>query len=343
MNTTIVHITGRSEPRWNWYVDSICRQATPEELATIQFVFVDAKLWLDGVKRWASGCELMAGDMTRLAHPLNHDPARRQKLADIVRGRFDYLHVPPLPNVFQGPFRLTSKDWFFAGINRNTGIVVARHPYVMFCDDLAWPAPTWLAQVRHAAEHRYLLAGQYKKVKKMVVEDGQLISHEEFPPGVDSRWNHGSDTGIVPWHGSGVFGCSFGAPLENLLQVDGNGIETAMQGAEDYCLGIRLERTGLPVKLNRNCLTLESEEDHHTEPSLPRESKLVVNLPPGYSGNPMSDHVHLNRLWSERERVLPLIPMGLRAIRDLYLADGLVLIPAGPTTDWRDGQPLSEL
>lgn len=336
MNTTLVHITGRSEPRWNWYVDSICRQATPEELATIQFVFVDAKLWLPSLPRRA---EIAFADSPY------HDQDRRQKLADIVRGRFEYLHIPPLPNVFQGPFRLTSKDWFFAGINRNTGIVVARHPYVMFCDDLAWPAPTWLAQVRHAAEHRYLLAGQYKKVKKMVVEDGQLVSHEEFPPGVDSRWNRGSDTGIVPWHGSGVFGCSFGAPLENLLQVDGNGIETAMQGAEDYCLGIRLERTGLPVKLNRNCLTLESEEDHHTEPSLPRESKMVKqeNLPPSYSGNPMSDHVHLNRLWSERDRVLPLIPMGLRAIRDRYLASGLVPVPNGPETDWRDNQPLSEL
>lgn len=339
MSLTIVHISGRRDPKWSWFVDSVCRQASPEELAKIQFVFIDAKLWGTGAFEVREHSEI------KLADSRFHDADRALELRKIVRGRFDYQHLPPLPNVYQGPFRLTTKDWFYAGLNRNTGIVAARNDYVMFCDDLAWPSMQWLAQVRHAVEHKYLLAGQYKKCKKMVIEDGQLVSHEEFPPGVDSRWNQGSPTGIVPWHGSGVFGCSFGAPLENLLQVDGNGRETAMQGAEDYCLGIRLERTGLKVMLNQNCFTMESEEDHHTEPSLPRESKLIQpdRLPRGYSGNPMSDHVHLNRLWSERDRVLPTIPNGLRAIRERFLATGIVPIPHEPTEDYRDGQPLREL
>ncbi len=344
MSITICHITGRREPRWEYFVDSICRQATPEELSEIQFIFVDAKLWGDNVRTGTFVDVSLVGRMT-LGREIYHDPERIAKLSKIVRSRFEYSHIPPLPNVFQGPFRLTGKDWFYAGLNRNTGIIAAKNDYVMFCDDLAWPAPTWLAQVRHAADHKYLLAGQYKKVKKLVVEDGVMVSHEEFPPGVDSRWPHGSPVGIVPWHGSGVYGCSFGAPLESLLEVDGNGRETAMQGAEDYCLGIRLERTGLKVMLNQNCLTLESEEDHHTEPSLPRESKIVWpnRLPRGYVGNPMSDHVHLNRLRSELGRVTPLFPNGLRGIRDRYLTTGMVPVPTEPSEDWRDGQPLSEL
>lgn len=340
---TFVHLTARNEPRWNWYVDSLCLQLTDEERANCQFVFVDAKLW-----DWGATADAKDFGLTEISleSPVFHDAARRKKLSDIVAGRLKYQHIPPLPNVYQGPFRVTSRDWFYAGINRNTGIVSAKHPYVMFCDDLAWPAPTWMAQVRHAAQHKYLLAGQYKKVKALHVESGRLISYAEFPPGVDSRWDRGSDGGIVSWHGSGVFGCSFGAPLENLLQVDGNGHETAMQGAEDYCLGIRLERTGLQVKLNRNCLTLESEEDHHTEPSLPRESKLVTTALPAWYNDTMSrmsDHVHLNRLWNEKDRVLPLIGNGLRAIRNRYFEIGAVPIPSGPTHDWRDDKPLSEL
>ena len=341
---TFVHVTGRADPKWEWYVDAVCNQSTPEERAGWQFVFVDRLLWHYDVAAAISRPGYISREAS-LADPSLHDHDRRHKLADIVAGRFNYLHVPPMPNVYQGPFRLTTKDWFFAGAARNTGIITAQHPYVMFCDDLALPGPIWLAQVKHAAEHKYLLAGMYKKMKNVVVENGNLVSVEEFPPGVDSRWPHGSDGGIVSWHGGGVFGCSFGVPLENLLLADGCGLEGAAQGAEDYCLGIRLERTGLPVFLNKNCFTIESEEAHHTEPSLPRESRRVPadRLPAGYTGSDMSDHVHLNRLWRETSRAIPLYPLGLRAIRDQYLRTGQVPIPAEPTTDWRDGADLSTL
>lgn len=279
------------------------------------------------------------------ASPFYHDPERRLHLEEIVAGRFNYLHIPPLPNVYQGPFRLTARDWFFAGISRDTGIIATRHPYVMFCDDLALPMPSWLAQVRHALEHRYLLAGMYAKKKNVVVEKGVLVSAEEFPPGVDSRMASGSDGGIVPWTGAGVYGCSFGVPLENLLAVDGCGLEVAAQGADDTCIGIRLERTGLKVFLNKNCFTIESEEAHHGEPSLPRESKNVPaeRLPPGYEGSTMSDHVHINRLRREEDRTLPLFPLGLRAVRDQFLSTGMVPIPKEPVFDWRDGSPLAAL
>lgn len=338
MSISFVHVTGRADPKWEWYVDAVCNQAAPEELHQWQFVFVDRLLW--GPRK-----PLKVSGSIPFADPFYHDRARRAQLEEIVAGRLRYLHVPMMPNAYQGPFRLTSKDWFFAGAARNTGVITAKHPYIMFCDDLALPCPQWLPQVRHAAEHGYLLAGMYSKKKAVVVENGLLVRAEEFPPGVDSRMSHGSDTGIAPWSGSGVFGCSFGVPLENALQTDGCGYETACQGADDYCWGIRLERTGLKVFLNKNCFTIESEEAHHLEPSLPRQSKEVPadRLPLGYEGSHMSDHVHLNRLWRELDRVLPLFPMGLRAIREQFMASGMVPIPSGPDSDWRDGLPLSQL
>lgn len=336
---SFVHVTGRADPKWEWYCDALVNQATSQELKDWQFTFIDRSLWAP----WSPRAK--EGDQIAFADPFYHNGERRLQLERIVNGRFRYSHVPTMPNIYQGPFRLTSKDWFFAGVARNSGIITARHPYIMFCDDLALPCPQWLSQVRHAADHKYLCAGMYRKSLKVVVENGRLISHEDHPGGVDSRMPHGSDTGIVPWSGAGVFGCSFGVPLENALQTDGCGLETAAQGADDYDWGWRLERTGLKVFLNKNCFTTESEEAHHTEPSLPRESKNVPadRLPVGYQGSTMSDHVHLNRLRREEDRILPLYPLGLRAIRDEFLATGMVPIPTGPTVDWRDGAELSTL
>lgn len=337
---SFVHSTGRRDPKWGWYIDAICNQASPEELREWQFIFVDRLLW-----DYPQSMVEQGRSLHHLGDVFFHDTARRRELEDIVNKRFRFVHIPPLPNVYQGPFRKTAKEWFFAGISRDTGLVASKHPYVMFCDDLAVPSPSWLSQVRHAAEHKYLLAGMYSKRKSVVVSHGILASSEDFPPGVDSRWAHGNDGGIVPWHGSGVFGCSFGVPLESALLTDGCGLEVAAQGADDYCWGIRLERTGLKVFLNKNCYTVEDEDAHHIEPSLPRESKPVSpdRLPPGYEGSNMSDHVHLNRLWREKDRILPLFPLGLRAIRDRYMETGMVPIPSEPTTDWRDGTPLKDL
>lgn len=335
---TLVHITGRRDPKWEWYVNSLMRQIPVADLKTLQFVFIDGQ-------RWGNVADDMSLNDMVWDSASSKNMTRGQALREIVADRFEYDHLPPLPNVFQGPFRKTSRDLFFAGNNRNSGAVAARGDYIMFCDDLAWCGPQWYAQVKHAAHHKYLLAGMYQKRKNMIVEDGVLVSSEEFPPGIDSRWSSGSDLGIVPWHGSGVFGCSFGMPLETYLTVDGCGIETAGMGAEDYCLAMRAERTGLPVMLNRNCLTYESEEDHHVEPSLPRMSKPVSpdRLPPGYTGSTSNDWVHVNRLKNEPNRILPLFPNNLREIRRRYMETGLVPIPQEPTTDWRDGTPLSEL
>ncbi len=134
-------------------------------------------------------------------------------------------------------------------------------------------------------------------------------------------------------------------PLEYALKVDGFEPAANGMGAEDYDYGIRLERAGCKIFYNRNMLTLESEEAHFEEKPMRRESRMVTKdrLPDGYDGNRMSDHVLLNRVRNETQRTIPLLPENIRAARDRFLSTGMVEIPDGPKTDWKDGAELSTL
>jgi hypothetical protein len=138
-----------------------------------------------------------------------------------------------------------------------------------------------------------------------------------------------------------------------MLEVDGNDRATDGAGAEDYDLGMRLDRAGWAFFYNRNMLTLESEEHHHDGSKLPQARKLVTadHLPRNYDSyqhvNPaekyMSDHVMLNRLCNETDRILPILGDDLRVLREHFLRTGLVPIPSAQQLDWRDGVPLSEI
>lgn len=336
---SICYMTSRRQPLWQWFADSLCRQVPADDLTRLQVVFVDSHVWMEP-ERYDVCAEEIA-----LADPVNLRDERVDELRAVVAGRFKFLHVPPKPCVWHGPFRLTSKDWFCAGNQRNTAIVVARHPYLVFVDDLSCLAPTWWSQVRIAAEAGWTICGSYKKLKQMVVVNGELTSFEEYPAGVDSRWGHGSDRGPVGWRGEGMYGCSFGVPLDLALETDGNDFATFGCGAEDYDWGARLERAGGQFMYSRAMLTFESEEHHHIEPSLPRESRVVSKdrLPKNYEGRRDSDWVMLNRVRHEAHRIIPTIPEGLRAMRERFIETGRVPIPKQPSTDWRDGTPLNAL
>lgn len=347
MKITIAYVTNRIDCRWQWFADSLCEQTTPEQRAQLQVVFIDGQLWAESVKR-SVFTEVL------LAHPDRHDSERLQALRNAVSGRFSFLHIPPKPCAYQGPFRQMTRDLFCAGNSRNTAFLVAEGDYVLFVDDLSVLMPGWFSNALHAATDGYIVCGAYKKVLDLKVSaDPFNVTWTDYPAGVDSRWNHGSDGGVVPWHGSGMFGCSFGLPLEAALEVDGNDAAHNGQGAEDTDFGIRLERAGWPVFFNRNLLTLESEELHHGGSKLPMERKLVRYelLPKAYDSYVIaredekyySDHVVLNRLNNESDRILPLIGEGLREQREYYQRTGLVRLPLPGQVDWRDGTPLKDL
>lgn len=337
---SIGYFTNRSEPHFDWFCDSLHNQITEEMRGKIEVIFVDHKLWQSD---WVA----KEGFFFTIPAAFNnfiHDRDRFEKLKAIVAGRFDFVHLAPMPCRWNGPFRATHEEYFAAGNARNTFLAAAKHPYLAHVDDLSVLMPGWFNQVLHAVQGGYCVAGAYKKMRDMVVEKGNLVSFTDFPAGCDSRWDRGSSDGVVPWTGAGLFGCSFGAPLELLLDVNGNDEYCESQGAEDYDLGMRLERAGGRFFYNRNMLTYESEEDHFKDTPLKRLRKMVTadRLPSGYQGDPMSDHVMLNRVRKEN-RFTTLSTHDMRKIRSIYQDRKVFAVPQGEAIDWRDGEPLSNL
>ncbi len=229
---SVVYVTRRAEPRFDWFADSLASQLGGEE--SLEVVFVDGF----------------------------HSAGRSAALAGIVRGRFPYRHVPPKPSPLSGPYRLTAREYFAAASARNTGIVYARHPYVVFVDDVSVLLPGWWKEVRRAARLRYVVAGAYQKHFEMTVEDGLLVASRSEPAGIDSRWALGDSGGLVPIPGGQLYGSSVGVPRDALLAVNGFDELCDSAGGEDYQLGVRLEWAGEAIYYSRAMLTVESEELH---------------------------------------------------------------------------------
>ena len=227
---SVVYATCRPEPRFEWFVDSLAMQLGGRE--SLEVIFVDK----------------------------HHSAERSAGLARIVRGRFDFRHVPPKPSPYSGPHRLTTREYFSAASARNTGIVYARHPYVAFVDDLSVLIPGWWKEVRRAARLRYVVAGAYQKHHEMSVEGGVLVRSRSEPADVDSRWEIGEAGPLVAIPGGQLFGSSLGVPRDVLLAVNGFDELCDTARGEDYQLGLRLDWAGNAIYYSRAMLTVESAD-----------------------------------------------------------------------------------
>lgn len=300
MHLTIAYMTNRRDCRAEWFYDSLQREiADFSEQLQIRTVMVD--FYAD--ERWGSF-------------------------------GFQY-HVTPKPTVWQGKHRLTGRDYFAPSNARNTALCLAPDGWLLVVDDLSVLMPGYLKAVRQAMKEGYGVCGAYKKVNNLKVEKGQVVSRDESPSGVDSRWPHGRDDTAVAIGGGQVFGCSLCLPVESLLAINGWDEDCDSMGSEDYITGLFLERSGLPLRYDRRMLTLESEELHHVEKPFLR----IIKMKPSDASWAI-----LNQTRSgERTKSACYYHEGLREVRRRVLAGEPFPIVTQPSHDWRDGQPLSEM
>lgn len=324
---SVVMCTARADPRWELIVPSLlenverARAIVPE----VELVAVDEGLWRD-------------------------ERACRDRLADLVRGRMPVQHVAPKPTVWRGPHRLTSQDHWDKPSALNTAVCHARHPRLAFFDDQSVLDPHWLASHVAPAASEALgpvsIAGTYRVWHPGARAEGCQVTGEPMTPG-DHRLTESPGGG--PCHPGWLYGGNVSFPLEALLMV--NGWDEKLSGArglEDCELSIRVSR------VTKTFFRPDSVVNYLTFPDAgPIEPAARCK------GFDFRDHQgqhhwmswnHLPVWWltdpgrTDQTRILPLgNSFDLRELRARVQAGGALPAAAGPTHDWRDGQPLSEM
>lgn len=304
---TIAYMTNRRDCKWQWFADSL-RNECNGNFAGIKLVV----------------CDFHADK-----------PQRISEIRPPI-GCSNFVHTAPKPTVWQGRHRLASTDYFAASNARNTAICYADDGYVAFVDDLSVLVPGWLKQVRAAEAGHYVALGAYKKVKNLVVENGNIVSYEHHQPGVDSRWPYGSDAGPVPGEGGWMYGCSVAAPVQAFLDTNGFDEDCDSLGSEDYICGIAIEQHGYKIMYDRTMLTLESEEHHHIEPSFKRTDM-------GVSPDDKS-HAILHMVKSGNRKRFPNYfgEGGIAELRQTILRGGHFPVSLQPRHCWFSGKPVEE-
>lgn len=301
MNLTIAYTTARQEPMAEWFDESL---------------------------------QLQLGELKPKVIAVTHQIIRFPH-DDPTESVFDAV-IHPKPCVWSGPYRLTKHDYWSQSSYLNTSICHAPDGYIACVDDLSVLMPGWLRAVRDAMDGGYIACGAFKKVKHLIVEDGIVKDWTDYPQGEDSRWKMGVDGVAIKCPPNWFFGCSWAAPVEALLRVNGFPEACDGMGYQDAIAGQVIARHGYQFKYDRRMLTLEDEDRHHNQPAM-------LRIDPGKSPNDKS-HALLKRYEGAKWFDNDFGPFkDLRALRKHILAGGQFPVVGRPTHDWFTHQPLSEM
>lgn len=305
MRVSVCFMTGREEPHLDWALDAIGAQAQAAD--EIEVIVIDAL----AAKRSAP----VIGD-----HELT--------ILDRSPSVFQVVRLSaPKPNLWQGPHRVTSCDWWATSNARNTFLCLASYDYLAFLDDRGRPGPRWLATVRKGYEERTsVLAGSYDKLEGP--EDARKVSRDhrrERCP--DGKRNCG---------GGWLYGCTFALPLAWALKI--NGFEEGCDGltGEDYIFGLMLGNAGHRIDF--------VPEMFVTQDRLPGNETCKGTYMCRDKGTSPNDKSHAAlRRFGSRSRT-ELTP-DLTTLRRTIQAGGSWPIPdpAGEHRDWYDRQPIREM
>lgn len=292
MAITIAYFTCRREPKIEWFFRSLNRELNGK-WNFVNILIIDYWYQYDPEERYADF----------------------KKYWDGLAPKESIKHISPKPCPLQGKYKVTKNEYFAASNARNTAFLNCKTDYIVCIDDLTVIKEGWLNAVMWAMKNNFVIYGSYAKVKNLICHEDGSYSYNEFPQGLDSRFNnpHISNDFATRVAGSWLFGCSFGMPLEVALVADGFDETCDGQGAEDYDFGIRIGRITNNIYYSKHMFTYEDEDLHFSTGNLKflRESKLLTaeTKMKMYIGM-MSDHAMLQHVL--HSGYLPFTPNNLK-------------------------------
>lgn len=308
MNLTLLYITARQSPETSWLYEGLVAQGQAgDDIEVIVVNLHDTR---------------PAGLVDRATLP---------RFTPVHGGLVTVQECQPKPTIWQGPHRVTTKDWWAKSSAINTGFALAAHDFIACVDDRCRLGPDWLKTVRKAERKRdVVVCGSYNRL-----EEGRVTP--------DARRTL-SPTGKRDCRGTWLYGCTWALPLAWALEVNGFEEGTDGLGAEDYIFGLNLEHAGRRLDFIPAMLVgLERSPQYSTGSNGHAISPVPgpVRADKGTSPNDKS-HAALHR-FGPRKRTeftpdLTEMRASLRRGEPFPVPD-----PAGDYRDWYDGQSIREL
>lgn len=300
---TAAYITGRQEPKFEWFLDSLRNQYTGHD--RINLIIVD----------------LLAEQRDRTAYDLS--------------GFADVKWVEPKPTVWQGKHRVTDADWWAMSNARNTAFCLCETDWIAFLDDRCVLMPGWLEAIKKAMAGNYIVCGSYQKRSGMEVEGGFIKGYKKLI-GDDSRIKQ-APGGMVHCPGGWLFGCTFAMPLEQALHINGFEEGCDSLSMEDVIFGMMVKNNGYHLNYDPQMRMIEDRTEGETSAGHDIGG-VLKRTDKGVSPNDKS-HAALVRFGVRKTTEFT---PDLRKIHDVIKHGGGFPIPKEPVLDWYDQQPVKE-
>lgn len=316
---TIAYVTGRREPRLGWFARTLVSQVDhlhPRDRGILKRVIIISPHAID-------------------------DTLRSSLSSQLGQYGVDLIVSKPKPTVWQGPHRLTSKDYFAVSNARNTAICLTQTGHIAFVDDLSALDQDWLLVATGWTRTDTVVCGRYTKANNIIIDIRDSGAHMEYDVASRDARNEIAKGRVIPCQGNWMYGCTLVAPIQAFLDVNGYPEACDSMGYEDVVCGPVIQNAGYKFFYDPYLHIIESEADHHVGVQMAREDPCRGDP----NANPRDDMSHAAlRMWKNEKRFMNFFgPEGISGLRNRVLRGEEFPVMTEPSVRWFDSKLLSEL